>query len=111
MSDEPVDLTNFRELTDGDEEMERELFQEFISSAREAIGTLEQNCQDGENDMWRGAAHALKGTSLSLGAESLSQICKEGQDGHAAKAGEKSRILAEIKSEYERVETFLSPYL
>lgn len=111
MSDDPVDLQNFRELTGGDEEMERELFQEFISSAKEAIETLEQNCLDGENEMWRGAAHALKGTSLSLGAQDLSQVCKEGQDEHGADATEKIRILTSIKSEYERVEAFLTPYL
>ena len=108
---EPVDLTNLRELTGGDEEMETELFLEFLSSEKEAIATLEQNCQSGENSDWRQAAHALKGTSLSLGADSLSQICKTGQERQDAPAEEKSDILATIKTEFQKVETFLSDFV
>ena len=111
MSDEPVDLTNLRELTGGDEEMETELFLEFLSSAREAIAILEQNCLDGENDDWRRATHALKGTSLSLGAERLSQICKTGQEKQGSDTEEKSEILTGIKAEFQKVEAFLDGFL
>lgn len=106
MSD-PVDLTNLREMTDGDADMEQMLFNEYYHSTESGITTLSNNCVDGENENWRGSAHALKGTSLNLGAERLGALCKQAQEGHGASAAEKRQMLDAIREEYEKVKAYL----
>ena len=106
MSD-PVDLTNLREMTDGDTELEQELFAEFISSSEECLAIMSENCTDGENEAWRSNAHALKGTSINLGADTLAGLCKDAQENHAANSNEKQGMLETIKKEYEAVKAFL----
>ena len=104
----PVDLTDLREMTEGDEEMEKELFEEFFSSAEECITALEDNCVSGENESWRTNAHALKGTSINLGAATLGDLCKQAQDSHGADEGEKKALLESIRAEYALVKDYLS---
>jgi len=105
---QPVDLTNLREMTDGDSEMEKELFEEFFLSSDACIAGLDANTAGGENEAWRKHAHALKGTALNLGAESLSAVCKHAQESHGASAEEKHAMLASIKAEYARVKDYLT---
>lgn len=103
----PVDLTNLREMTDGDKELEKQLFSEYFSSSEECINTLQNNCTDGENESWRTAAHAFKGTSYNLGAQNLGDLCKKAQESNAAPATKKQEMLQAIQSEYQNVKTFL----
>ncbi len=102
-----IDLTNFREMTDGDVELEKELFEEFFSSSEECITAMESNCVDGENEIWRSNAHAFKGTALNLGADKLGQMCKDAQEGQDMSAAEKTTLLEKIKAEYSAVKVFL----
>ncbi len=106
MSD-PVNLTNLREMTDGDVEMEKMLFDEFFSSSEECIVGMENSCVDGENEGFRTSAHALKGTSINLGADKLGELCKEAQEKYDAPAAEKQTMLEGIKAEYQKVKDFL----
>lgn len=108
MTAQPVDLTNLHEMTDGDRELERELFKEFFSSSVDAIATLAQHCMDGESKPWYSAAHALKGSAYNLGAMSLGDLCKKAQEGYAASKTEKQRMYEDIKQEYEKVYRYLS---
>lgn len=103
----PVDLTNLREMTDGDHDLEMELFEEFYRSATQCIVNMENNCTDGENEDWRAAAHALKGTAYNLGAEPLGGLCKVAQEKFAASGAEKQEMLSGIKAEYAEVEKYL----
>lgn len=104
---EPVDLTDLREMTEGDAEMEKELFEEFFSSSEECIATMEANCADGINEPFRAGAHALKGTAINLGATRLSELCKTAQESHAVSAEEKKGLVDGIKNEYSQVKSFL----
>jgi HPt (histidine-containing phosphotransfer) domain-containing protein len=106
-----VDLTNLREMTDGDKEMEQELFEEFFSSSQEAINIMQNNCVDGENEAWRSQAHALKGTALNLGAQSLGKKFEQAQENHAVSGQEKQAMLDAIKAEYAQVKSFLEAAL
>ncbi len=107
----PVDLSNLREMTDGDIELERELFAEFISSSQECISIMEENCCNGENEIWHATAHALKGTSVNLGAEKLGELCKKAQEQQNAYSNEKQQILSDIKAEYNEVKIYLKALL
>lgn len=108
MTAQPVDLTNLREMTDGDKELEQELFAEFFNSSASAIETLGQHCADGESKPWYSAAHALKGSAYNLGATQLGDLCKKAQESHAASKMEKQQMCDGIKQEYEKVRQYLS---
>ena len=103
-----VTLVNLRELTCGDVEMEKELFKVFISSSEEAITSLEANISPETSETWRKQAHALKGISLSLGAEKLGDLCKKAQENFQNTAEEKAKMLADIKKESKRVKSYLN---
>ena len=104
---DPVDLTDLREMTEGDVEMEQELFAEFFSSSEECISAMETGCLDGENETFRANAHALKGTAINLGAAKLSQLCKDAQENSSVSASDKKSMLDNIKQEYSEVKKFL----
>lgn len=103
----PVDLTNLRDMTDGDTAMEKELFKEFISSFEAGLDVLTASCGDGAAETWRSKVHALKGIALNLGAERLGALCKDGQDKHLAGADTKRALLKDIQDEYQKVKLFL----
>lgn len=103
----PVDLTNLRGMTDGDKEVEALLFEEFYASSEACIQVLENSIHGGGNEDWRKAAHALKGTSVNLGAMRLGELCKYAQEGFGAGVSEKNMMLAAIIAEYANVKTYL----
>jgi len=72
---DPVNLSYLRGLTGGDREMEKSLFEVFLSSSEECIAHLGNNCVGGENEDWRQQAHALKGSAMNMGAETLAAVC------------------------------------
>ena len=107
----PVDLTNLREMTDGDKDVEMMLFEEFFKSAHSCLSGLEQFCHGAENDQWRRSAHAFKGIALNIGAAQLSALCKQAQDGMALPSPQKQTLLDSIKTEYGLVQNYLKTML
>ncbi len=104
---DPVNLANLREMTGGDAAIERELFAVFMDSSEKCFANLEANAAAGQEEAWRTEAHAWKGMSLNLGAESLGHLCANAQMKNTAPPEEKAKILAEIKDEYEKVKQYL----
>jgi len=105
--DETVDLTNLRSMTDGDAELEKTLFEEFMISFEKGIKGLHESCGENMAETWRKHSHALKGIALNLGAGKLGELCKKAQDDHLAAAGAKDSILRSIEEEYKVVKVFL----
>jgi len=103
----PVDLTNLRSMTDGDKDMEKELFKEFYTSFEAGLNLLKTSCTDTASETWRGQAHALKGIALNLGAETLGTLCKTAQESYIIPEAPKLKMLENIRAEYERVKVFL----
>lgn len=103
----PVDLTNLREMTDGDKDVETMLFEEFFKSANACLSGLQQFHNSQENDQWRRNAHAFKGIALNIGAVQLSTLCKQAQDGMTLPSQQKQLMLDTIKTEYGLVEQYL----
>ena len=104
---QPVDLTNLREMTDGDKDLETALFQEYFSSSEKLLDELNQAIASDNVEEWRRAAHALKGTSYNLGAQKLGDYCKAAQEGNLAPKSEKETLYETIASEYELVKYYL----
>ena len=103
----PVNLTNLREMTGGDKEMEKELFEVFIHSSKESIDVLAASLTPETSETWRRQAHALKGISLSLGAEKLGELCKNAQESFQALKADKEKMLSDLKNEHVIVEKYL----
>ncbi len=109
MSAECVDLSNLREAIGQDPDLERELFEEFITSSAALCAELEKHCKgESDNEAWRSAAHAMKGISANLGAGPLATLCKKGQEGFEQSQSSKMDMLAEIKEEHKRVLDYLN---
>lgn len=104
---EPVTLENLREMTGGDRDLEKELFDVYLTSSDECLKALEENQGAGQEDTWRTQAHAWKGMSLNLGAETLGKLCAEAQANPMATAEEKAKLLSAIKIAYDEVKAFL----
>lgn len=104
---EHIDLTNFREMTDGDSELEKALFTEFFSSCEQGITSLQESNRQGNNEAWRAQSHALKGISLNIGADRLGELFMQGQDKPLAEPAEKEKLLKAIESEYTEVKACL----
>lgn len=108
MSKTPVDLANLRSMTEGDAEMEKELFEQFNISFQSGISSLEESMQKNNTEAWRREAHALKGIALNLGAEKLGELCKAAQEQFADSVAVKTASLNNIKIAYHDVEHFLA---
>ena len=108
---QPVDLTNFREMTDGDVELEEELFEEFISSSTDGISIMANSLGKGENDAWRATAHALKGVAQNLGAGKLGKLLEQAQSAANDDRQTKQKILLNIDDEFAAVRKYLNTAL
>jgi HPt (histidine-containing phosphotransfer) domain-containing protein len=103
----PVNLTNLREITGGDHEIEQELFVVFLESAQVCLKGLRDSLADTDHVIWRKQAHALKGISYNLGAQLLGDLCKMAQDDSTTSQEQKTQLLTAIEGEYGLVESYL----
>ncbi|MET0155359.1 MAG: Hpt domain-containing protein [Rickettsiales bacterium] len=109
---DPVNLRNLRLITEGDQELERELFREFLSSFSVGAEEMEKHISDPASaGAWKGAAHRLKGMALNLGAETLGNYCMDAEARFGATIDEKAGMLASIQKEFERVRLYLEKTL
>ncbi len=106
--DRPVNIAHLETFTDGDPEIERELFSLFSEQAVLALEKLTEACNDNAQDEWRAAAHKFKGAAANLGAARLSGLCYEAETGYQAPEKEKLSLLSAIRGGYEEVQIFLS---
>ena len=102
-----VDLTSFREFTDGDPETEKMLLDIFVNKSKENLATMNAYCLDGPREEWRCAAHSLKGSSANLGAGALHQLSLKAEQLYEASLPEKQEILHNVEQEFTKVCTFL----
>lgn len=104
---QPVDLRNLREMTDGDRELEKDLFDEFISCSGTMIQELHEACIQQNKVEWHEKTHAFKGIAYNLGAMHLGDLCKKGQESDDADIKTKALLLDEIIKEFDQVKAQL----
>ncbi len=104
---QPVDLTNLREMIDGDTELEQALFEEFYNAGGECLAALEASLTATDSEAWRRNAHIFKGIAFNLGANALGDLCKKGQEEYSAPDTEKMVLLASIKTSFAQVKDYL----
>jgi hypothetical protein len=103
----PVNTSHLEMFTDGDKDVERELFGLFSEQALLALEQLEQTCGDGASQDWKSAAHKFKGAAANLGAERLSALCYEAESGFTEPYDKKLTLVSSIRAGYEEVQHFL----
>jgi len=103
----PVNLAHLETFTDGDRDVERELFSLFSEQAILAFERLQNACDDNEDEEWRSAAHKFKGASANLGAEDLAALCFAAETGFAEPQDKKLEFLTAIRAGYDEVQRFL----
>ena len=108
---ESLDLSNLREITGGDKELEQTLFQTFITCGEESLNVLGKIIADGEQTEWKEHSHSLKGEAANLGANKLAAICHDSQMAYGASRDEKAKLLANIKTEWQIVTGYLDQLL
>lgn len=108
MACDPVNLNNLRDITGGDTEIEKELFQVFLDSAQDCLTALATSCAADDTETWRKQSHAFKGISYNLGAEALGDICRTAQDSATTSDIKEKRVmLAALQHEFSRVQDYL----
>lgn len=92
-----IDLEHLRRFTAGDPGLEGELFGLFREQCALWIRALDPK---GEDEDWRAAAHALKGTARGVGAVKLAAACEaaEAVAGEAGTPVERSLALAALRA-------------
>lgn len=103
---EIMDWDRLRMFTDGNSEEEKALIEIFTTYAEESLEIL-RNCQNGEDEEWKRAAHKLKGSAANLGAQALSDMCFEAERNFDQDEAVKEKIVIGILSSYEQVSTLL----
>ncbi len=95
-------------ITGGDAEFEREILEEFLSSAPQDMAKLQQGVGSGDAAAVGAAAHALKGAAATIGGKSFAAAALDLE--HAGKQGTMSEapaMLTRLTTEYEGLRVFL----
>lgn len=80
----------------------------YFGSSQQLMETLRHALRDGEPTAIQKAAHSIKSSSATLGAETLATLCKKLESMGREKNTENAwDILSEIEAEYERVKCAL----
>jgi signal transduction histidine kinase/ligand-binding sensor domain-containing protein/DNA-binding response OmpR family regulator len=107
-ADAPVDWKNFMKVTDGDQKFAQELVQLFIDSGDAALRDISTALDRGDLAAIGSAAHAFKGSSASIHAQSASAAAARLEE--AARAGSVDQISEledQLRRELGRVMEFL----
>jgi HPt (histidine-containing phosphotransfer) domain-containing protein len=103
-----LDQERLSEVTGGDREFERELLGEFLHSTPEMLTRILAAARGSDPDVLRKAAHAVKGSSLTIGGDELGHLCHEVErlsvPGSFAEATARA---AELPSAFQRLEQAL----
>jgi len=111
IENQPIDYEFLKKIIGDDEEFEKELFNIFIDSSKYNISKLEKAILSNDNNSWFMASHAMKGSSASIGAFSLSKALEVAQKISDDNSDKKIESLDNIKQEFERVHDFIKKKL
>jgi len=102
----PMNLELLRSISEGDTGTEKELVAIFVEESDANLKGLQENCRDGTHAQWVEFAHTMKGSASNMGADALSQLCKQAQHSEDS-ADVRSVYLRKIEKEYLMVKDYL----
>jgi hypothetical protein len=94
-------------FTDGDLEEEQQLITLFLTYAEESLSNMQESLNEREKELWRKAAHKLKGSAANLGAQKLSDLCLKAEKSFELDKSEKENMLSDIQGAYFEVSNLL----
>lgn len=103
----PATLESLKQVAMGDVAFLRDMVEMFLAQSAEQLAALEALCVAGTVDAWSDAAHALKGSAASVGAEDLRLSCARAQDMRTASRAARVEIYGEIAARYDVVRAYL----
>jgi CheY-like chemotaxis protein/HPt (histidine-containing phosphotransfer) domain-containing protein len=103
----PIDMAKLRSIFDGGAEEEQELFEIFMTSAKDCVLNMQNALQANDEELWRKAAHKLKGSASNIRAAQLTEFCAEAEKNFNASEKDKCDYLNKIKSALNDVEIFI----
>lgn len=98
-----LDVEHLEAFTDGDPEIEAELFEVFLEQGELAITRLEAvsaGTATPDQEEWKSAAHRFKGAAANLGAKRLSECCFAAERNFEQGIDAKQALLGEIRSQF-----------
>jgi CheY-like chemotaxis protein/HPt (histidine-containing phosphotransfer) domain-containing protein len=98
-----MDWQRLSMFTDDDPQEEAALIELFKTYAQESLEILESAIGFGKDDLWKKAAHKLKGSAANLGAVALSDLCFEAEKGFETSPEHKKDLYHDILNAYESV--------
>jgi HPt (histidine-containing phosphotransfer) domain-containing protein len=98
-----LNMENLRDIIDHDQDLERELVNNFHTCYQICISELEAAIASNDNVLWRNASHALKGIAFNLGAESLGDLSLKSEQSSEVPSPEKIELLEKLKQGYTAV--------
>jgi HPt (histidine-containing phosphotransfer) domain-containing protein len=105
---DPETLAQMKEEVAGDDSFLDEVFANFLENATTTINLLRQAARGGDGRAMVNSAHSLKGSSRTLGAFALADVCERlenlGQADSVADAGE---LIDELEHEFGRLKDTL----
>ncbi len=105
-------IVRLRELAGGDpQKFLEDLLGTYITDTTKRLQALEKNSSDGNAPELMRAAHAIKGSSLTVGANLLADYCQQLEE--IAKTGVlagTTKMVAHIEQEFERVKAELNKF-
>lgn len=104
----PLDIEHLADVSGGDWEFECELLDEYFTTASTGLQSLSKAVEEANSDEAHRLAHSLKGSSRSIGAWPMGDVCE--QFDTAARAGDLSEagpMLEAIRARFEELERFV----
>jgi len=104
----PVDMSRLHKITEGDTELECDLIKTFLRDSRQRVAALEDLVRSGPCRDVQRTAHALKGSSGTIGALELQRLAQKIEEaGRAENMADAQESLPPLKTEFERVQEYL----
>ncbi|MBN2137863.1 MAG: response regulator [Sedimentisphaerales bacterium] len=104
-------VIEWRELMDrtGDESLAEEIVSVFVDDNRSRVEELGEAVETGDLERIRSGAHAIKGSSMTVGARSLSSLARRlEQNAGECDLSDAAVLFEQMKKEFERLVGFVS---
>lgn len=108
LANERIDWSYLQEISDGDQDFERELLQQFVQTIAPQIKSLKTAIASQDFQQTESIAHYIKGSSVSVGIQSLESLTSElERQGHSQKFDQANQLLAKIEETFSRVKALI----
>lgn len=103
----PLDFDALSEVTEGDRELEKQLFDLYHQTVERCLAALRSNLVDDRSNGWKVAAHELKGASANMHALEMAALCRAAE-ALPLDTSRRSVMCQDIEAAYRRVQDFVS---